>query len=299
MNYYEEIKQELINNETYRKVKDYSKNRSDLMTCYNVGKLLIEAQGGESRSKYGEHLIKEYSIKLMKEIGEKYNTTLLKRMRQFYLMIQKGATMSHQLTQSHYFELLSIKDINEMNYYINLTEQQNLTIRGLRDRIKSKEYERLDDKTKMKLINKEDITLPDIIKNPIIIGNPNNINVNKEKVLKLLILENIDNFLKELGEGFSYIGNEYPIKIGNSYNYIDILLYNIKFNSYVVVELKITELKKEYIGQIQVYMNYIDENIKTINQDKTIGIIICRENNEFIIKYASDDRILSREYILN
>ena len=104
--------------------------------------------------------------------------------------------------------------------------------------------------------------------------------------------------MKELGDSFCFIGSEYKIKIGNAYNYIDLLLFNIEFNCYVVVELKVTELKKDHIGQVQVYMNYIDENIKKPNQNKTAGIIICKENNKFIIKYSSDSRIISREYML-
>ena len=104
--------------------------------------------------------------------------------------------------------------------------------------------------------------------------------------------------MKELGNGFSYIGKEYPIKIGNNYNYIDLLLYNIEFNCYVVIELKATRLKKEHIGQIEVYMNYIDRNLKKLNQDKTIGIIVCRENNEYIIEYCSDKRVIARNYEL-
>ena len=104
--------------------------------------------------------------------------------------------------------------------------------------------------------------------------------------------------MKELGNGYSFIDNEYKIKIGNSYNYIDLLFYNIIFNCYVVVELKVTELRKEHIGQIQVYINYIDNNLKTINQNKTIGIIICRQDNEYVIKYSSDERIIAREYEL-
>jgi RecB family endonuclease NucS len=104
--------------------------------------------------------------------------------------------------------------------------------------------------------------------------------------------------MNELGEGYSFIDNEYKIKIGIRYNYIDILLFNYKFNCFVVVELKTTELKKEHIGQIEVYMNYIDKNIKGINHDKTIGIIICKKDNKYIIEYSSDKRIISREYIL-
>ena len=116
--------------------------------------------------------------------------------------------------------------------------------------------------------------------------------------MKEFILNNIDSFLLQLGNGYSYVGNEYKIKIGNTYNYIDLLLYNIEFNCYVVVELKVTELKKEHIGQIEVYMNYIDNNLRRINQDKTIGIIITKKDNEYIIEYSSDERILSREYQL-
>ena len=104
--------------------------------------------------------------------------------------------------------------------------------------------------------------------------------------------------MKELGNPFCFISSEYKIKIGDRYNYIDLLLYNIEFNCYVVIELKITELKKEYIGQIEVYMNYIDNNLKTITQDKTIGIIICKKDNKFIMEYCSDKRIISKEYEL-
>ena len=149
---------------------------------------------------------------------------------------------------------------------------------------------------KDKIISKEELIIKDFIKNPIIIKNNTNKEIISEKVLHQLILEDLDNFLKELGNSFCYIANEYKIKIGNRYNYIDLLLYNIEFNCYVVVELKVTELKKEHIGQIEVYMNYIDKNLREINQDKTIGIIICKKDNKFIMEYCSDSRILAREY---
>ena len=105
-------------------------------------------------------------------------------------------------------------------------------------------------------------------------------------------------FLEELGTGFTFIKNEYKIKLGDKYNYIDLLLFNIEFNCYVVIELKVTELKKEHIGQIEFYMNYIDNNLRKINQDKTIGIIICKQDNKYVIKYCSDGRIIAREYEL-
>jgi len=145
MNYYKEIKQELINNEIYKKVKDYSKNRNDLTTYYNVGKLLIEAQGGEERAKYGDGLIKEYSKKLTNELGKGYSTRNLKNMRKFYLLIQKGQTVSAQLSWSHYSEFLVLSNINEINYYIKISVEQNLSVRELRTKIKkmnTKDYQK-------------------------------------------------------------------------------------------------------------------------------------------------------------
>ena len=300
MNYYNEIKNELINNEIYKRVKDYSKNRSDLNTYYNVGKLLIEAQGGENRAKYGDNLIKEYSKKLTNELGKGYTISALKRMRQFYIIIEKGATMSHQLMWSHYIEIIKLNNINIINYYIKISNSQKLSVRELRNKIQNKEYERLDEETKKKLTNKiEENNIKDFIKHPIIINNKYNYQEISEKILKQLILEDLDNFLKELGDGFGYIKNEYKIKIGDKYNYIDLLLFNIEFNCYVVIELKVTELKSEYIGQIQKYMNYIDKNIKKGYQDRTIGIIICKKDNRFIMEYCSDERIYRTTYELS
>ena len=238
MNYYDKIKNELIDVEIYTRVKDYSKNKYTLEKYYNVGKMIIEAQGGEERAKYGDGLIKEFSEKLVNEVGKKYNITTLKRIRQFYLLIKKGAPLAHQLNWSHYVELLPIKNHNKMMYYLNMSINNNLSRNDLRKRIKSNEYERLPDKTKLKLATKEDITLIDNIKNPIIIKNKYDTDDISEKMLKGLILDNIEYFIKELGEGFSFIGSEYKIKIGDNYNYIDIIMFNIKYNCYVVIEIK-------------------------------------------------------------
>lgn len=293
MNYYDEIKNELISNEINRKVKNYSINRSDLNAYYNVGKMLSEA--GKC---YGEGIIKEYSKKLTEELGKGYTISSLKRFRQFYILVEKGATLWHQLSWSHYRELVPLNSIDKINYYIKISVIQNLSVRHLRERIKSNEYERLDDETKNRLINGKETSVVDFVKNPIIIKNKYNYEDISEKMLQRLILEDISSFMKELGNGFSFIDSEYKIKLGDRYNYIDLLLFNIEFNCYVVVELKVCELRKEYIGQIEVYMNYIDRNIKKISHDKTIGIIICKKNNKYVIEYCSDNRIISKEYIL-
>ena len=156
--YYTEIKNRLIDNEIYKGVKNYSINKHDLQTYYNVGKLLIEAQGGEKRAKYGNGLIKEYSKRLIVEIDKKYNERYLRDMRLFYITFnnEKWPPVDAKLSWSHVRIILSIKDINKINYYIAICEQQNLSVRQLKERIKSKEYERLPEESKQKLINKEE-----------------------------------------------------------------------------------------------------------------------------------------------
>lgn len=240
MDYYDEIKNELISNEINRKVKNYSINRSDLNAYYNVGKMLSEA--GKC---YGEGIIKEYSKKLTEELGKGYTVSNLKRFRQFYILVEKGATLWHQLSWSHYRELVPLNSIDKINYYIKISVIQNLSVRHLRERIKSNEYERLDDETKNKLINGKETSVVDFVKNPIVIKNKYNYEDISEKMLQRLILEDISSFMKELGNGFSFIDSEYKIKLGDRYNYIDLLLFNIEFNCYVVVELKVCELRKE------------------------------------------------------
>ena len=293
MNYYNEIKNELVNNEINRKVKNYSINKSDLDAYYNVGRMLSEAD-----NHYGEGIIKEYSKRLTYELGKGYSKRNLWLMLKFYELNEKVQTLSAQLSWSHYCELLSFENTDKIHYYIELVKNNNLSVRQLRERIKSNEYERLPESTKNKSVEQKESDIVDFIKNPILIKNSNKYDIFSEKVLKKLILEDIENFLEELGIGFTFVKSEYPIKLGNRYNYIDLLLYNIKYRCYVVVELKITELKKEHTGQIMTYMNYIDKNIKTIEENNTVGIIICKQYNKYVIKYFSDERIIAREYEL-
>ena len=295
MDYYDEIKNELIDNEINKKVKDYSKNKYELEKYYNVGKLLSEAG-----KHYGESIVKKYSKKLKYDLDKNYSVRLLYKMIKYYNFVseEKLPTLSAKLSWSHYDEVLKFNDINKIAYYMNISEQQNLSIRQLRSRIKSNEYERLPGDTKNKLVSKEVTNIVDFVKSPIIIKSNNNYKIISEKILQKLILEDISSFLDELGSGFTFIKNECKIKLGNKYNYIDLLLFNIEFNCYVVVELKVTELKKEHIGQIEIYMNYIDKNLRKISQDKTIGIIICKKDNKYVIEYCSDERIISRTYEL-
>ena len=293
--YYKQIKKNIIDNEVYSKVKDYFKEKNRVITYFEIGRLLNEAG-----KHYGDNIIDKYSKKLVIEVGKKYNRRTLFRMKQFYNVFsnEKVTPMVTQLTWTHYLLLMSIKDYDEIIYYIKQCTKLRLSKRELELKIKSKEYQRLPIETKNNLINQEKIGAEDFVKNPILIQNSYNYTEISEKILQKLVLENIESFMKELGNNFSFIGSEHKLKIGNTYNYIDLLLYNIEFNCYVVIELKVTELKKEHIGQIQVYMNYIDNNLKKINQNKTIGIIICKKDNKYVIEYCSDNRIVAREYEL-
>ena len=295
MNYYNEIKNKLIDNEVYSKVKDYSKERHKVITYFEIGKLLNEAGG-----KYGDNIIDEYSKKLVIEVGRKYNRRTLFRMKQFYNMFrdEKVSQLATQLSWSHYVELLPLKNIDEIRYYINICRERNIGRDLLREKIHNNEYSRLPVETKNKLMLDDKIEVKDLVPNPILIKNKNNVELVTEKALHHLILEDIESFMKELGNSYSFIGSEYKIKIGDRNYYIDLLLFNIKYNCYVVVELKVTEFKVEYISQVQKYMNYIDKNVKEISNNSTIGILICKRENKFVIEYCSDERIVVREYEL-
>ncbi|MDO4963356.1 MAG: PDDEXK nuclease domain-containing protein [bacterium] len=290
---YNQIENKILNHEIYQNVKDYSKAKEKMKTYLEVGELISSVD-----TKYGKSIIKEYSNRLITKFGKKYSVSLLYKIKQFYSIIQKVPTMSGKLTWSHWYEMLSIDDINKIKYYVYQCEINNIDVRGLRNIIKANEYERLNEETKLKLINKEENNVADFVKNPILIKNSYNYENISEKLLQKLILEDITSFMKELGQGFSFIDNEFKIKVGDIYNYVDLLLYNIKFKCYVVIELKVTKLNSNHTGQIQNYMNYIDKNVKGLDDNKTVGIIICKQNNKFVIDYCSDDRIIAREYEL-
>ena len=291
INYYNEIKETLVKNEIYKKVKDYSKNKSDLNAYFEVGRLIVEAQGGEKRAKYGNKLIKEYSEKLTKELGKGYSKRSLALMRKFYLKFSKVQAMPAQLSWSHICELLLLEDKNEVKYYIYITRTQNLSYRELHERIKSKEYERIGYKEEL-----EEPRINTLIKNPIMIKTNTPNEELSEYVLHQTILENIDDFLKELGVGFTYVGNEMKIKMGNNYNYIDFLLFNFNYNCFVVIELKITELKAEHIGQITKYVNYVNKNIRKPFHDDTVGVIICKKENKYVMEYCTNPKIFTTTY---
>ena len=208
-------------------------------------------------------------------------------------MILKGATLSHQLTWSHYVEILKIDNLDKLKYYIYIVNKFSLSVRELREKIKSNEYERIENKIEL-----ETPKVNTLIKNPILIKVKNKNNKLTEYVLQQSILENMEDFLRELGIGFTFVGSEVKIKIGDRYYRIDFLLFNTEYNCYVVIELKITEMRPEYIGQVLKYINYVDKHIKKIFHEQTVGVIICKKNNEFIMEYCTNPNIFTTTYLL-
>lgn len=298
MDYLNNIKELIESDIVLRKKHRLKEENYRLKTYFEIGKLIVEAQGGEKRAKYGNGLIKEWSIELTRLYGKGYNVSNLKRMRQFFLAFQKGAPLAHQfifnLTWTNLSIILPIKEESKRNYYINLCIKQNLSKRQLIEKIKSNEYERLEYKDKIEIINdnNKSLTIKDMIKNPIIINTSREVNKLSEKALKEFILESVEDFLLELGVGFAFIGSEY--KLGR-YR-CDLLFFNTELLSYIVIELKIRELRPTDIGQINHYMKYIDNNIKKEYMNDTIGIIMSKEDNEIVIKYITDERILFTTY---
>ena len=285
-NYLENIRGYIISEQARTIVRDYNANKSKLETYYNIGKELSEAG-----KHYGEGIVKKYAEKLTKEFGKGYTYTDLTRMLNFYILIQKIGAVPQQLTWSHISKLLPLNDTNEINYYINVVMRDNLSYRKLAERIKSNEYGRLPLETKIKLKVSKEVSQVEVVPSTILIPYNKTKEQLTEKVLEEAIVTNISYIMKQLGEGYSFIDKQYKINIGSKKNYIDILLFNYKFNNFVVIELKAREFKKEDIGQIRVYMNYIDKEVKTITQNSTMGILITKEVDKLVARYIDNTNV--------
>lgn len=300
MNYYEEIEHLIRKKEINKKARLIKDNNDTLITYWNVGKLIVEAQGGNLRAKYGNNLIKEWSKKLVSLYGNSYNSDNLRRFRQFYITFPKYDPAGHTLNWSQIRAILPIKEENKRNYYINLCITRNLSKRELINEIKNNAYERLLDKPEhIEIIDnkKEKIyNIKEHIKNPIIIKLNHNDKILKERDLQIKILAQLKTFFEELGEGYTFVGNEYKIKYGNKDYYIDILLFNYNLNSFVIIELKLRELKKEDKAQIEFYMNLVDNNLKKEFHNSTIGIIVSKYQDKFIVSFVSSNTVIPITY---
>ena len=299
--YYLKIKTLIETYEVNHKVRALQDNSEKLKTNWEIGKLLTEAQNGSKRAKYGESLIKNWSQKLSKLYGTNYSYTNLKYMRQFYLSFPISHSLRDQLTWTHYRILLSIKNESERNYYTNQVVLNNLSTRELEEVIKSKAYDRLSyaDKENIKLIdsnNSTSLTIEDMIKDPILIKINKHVNKLDEKALHKYIIAMLENKFLELGMGFTLAGHEYKIKEDNHTFKIDLLFFNVELNAYIVVELKIREALPKDIGQLEFYTHLIDKHLKKNNHNKTIGLLIVKKKDKYVIEYTTNKDIFVTTY---
>ena len=288
------IKTEIINGNAKVAAKNYQINNVKLTMNYNIGKELAEAG-----KHYGEGIVKKYAKELTEEFGKGYTYSELNRMIKYYVMVQKLGPLAPILTWSHYLKLLVLNDINEIKYYINITKRDNLSKRALAERIKSDEYGRLSTEAKEKILNKEELSLIQSVPSPIVLVPNKGYEVYTEKILQEIIFENIEDFMHQLGEGYTFVGREYKLNIGDKKNYIDYLFYNVSNSRYCVVEIKAREYRKTDYGQIKTYMNYVDEHLKTIIQNNTIGIIITKSVDRFEAHYVKDNQVTIVEFKIN
>ena len=302
MNYYEQVENLIKNNEVNKKVRALQDNSETLLTYWNVGKLIVEAQGGKKRAKYGDSLIKEWGNKLSEKYGKKYDTSYLSKMRLFYLTFPILESLIPKLSWTHYMLILPIKNENERNYYINRVILDNLSVRDLRREIKNKSFDRLSyaDKENIEIISDMNLSLSieDMIKDPIILKSDIDTNEINEKAIHKYIISLLEDKFLELGTGFALVGHEYKIVINNNTYHIDLLFFNIRLNSYIVVEVKTRAVKPQDIGQLQFYVSYIENNLKDNNHNKTIGILIVKKKNKYVIEYTTSPDIYVTTYML-
>ena len=303
MNYYEQVENLIKNNEVNKKVRALQDNSETLYTYWNIGRLIVEAQGGEKRAKYGDGLIKEWGCKLSKEYGKLYDQRSLRRARTFYIQFPKWVTVSPKLSWSQYCDILPIKDENERNYYINRVILDNLSVRDLRREIKNKSFDRLSyaDKENIEIISdmNSSLSIEDMIKDPIILKSDIDTNEINEKAIHKYIISLLEDKFLELGTGFALVGHEYKIVINNNTYHIDLLFFNTELNSYIVVEVKTRALKPQDIGQLEFYVGYVENNIKKNYHNKTIGILIVKKKNKYVIEYTTSPDIYVTTYMLN
>lgn len=311
----------LTNNNIYQEIKEllYSaKNRvyqtintTMTQTYFQIGKRIVEEeQGGETRAEYGSALLKNLSSELIKEFGKGYSEQNLKNMRQFYLIYQKRQTVSSEfkLSWSHYIFLTRIENIDERNFYEIESIENSWSLRELKRQFDSGLFERLklsSDKQKVKelSLNGQVIqTAQDLIKDTYIlefVGLPE-LSSYSESELEQKLIDKLEHFLLELGKGFTFVARQKRITIDEKHFKVDLVFYNRLLKSFVVIDLKIGELKHQDIGQMMMYVNYFDRFEKTDDENSTIGIILCKDKSKALVELTlpkDNNQIYASKYL--
>jgi len=271
-------------------------NTEMLKAYFEIGRKIVEEeQKGEKRAEYGEKLIDILSQELMNEFNKGFDVTNLRRMRRFYQTYTKWETVSPKLTWSHYSELIKIEDETKRKYFEKYAVSENLSVRELKRQMYSLHYERLlMSKDKKALIEYEkNGSIPnkseELIKDPYVLEflDLDEKNVYSEKELETKILDDLQKFLLELGQGFSFVARQKRFTIDNDHFYIDLLFYNIYLKCYLIIELKTAKFRHEDAGQMNFYLNYIKKELNKENDNEPIGIVLCTEKDNVQAEYAT------------
>jgi len=286
--------------EVNNRVREIRNNKEKLEGYWQIGKIIYKADN-KNKKDYGKGLMKIWSTKLTKDFGKGYDFTNLSRFKKFYSYFPIFDAVRQDLTWTHYRHILTIKNKNERNYYINQIILNNLSSRELINLIKSKAYERLSyaDKENIQLIESDNynLSIEDMIKDPIILKT-NNIFDFSESVIHKLIIKMLEDKFLELGTGFALIGHEYKINIGDRTYKIDLLFFNYELNCFIAMEVKTSENKSKDIGQLELYVNHINKSLKKNTHNKTIGVLLVKKENKILVEYITNPNIYLTSYKL-
>ena len=298
----------LINNNIIEQIKDiiinsrnkisYEINNTMVLAYWNVGRIIVEnEQNGNIKAEYGKQIIKDLSKELRKILGSGFSVSNLFNMKKFYIIYPKIQTVSGKLSWSHYCELLSIENDDERSFYEKECINSNWSVRELKRQIDTSLFERLllsngnKNKETIYKLSKEGQTLNtplDILKEPYVFEflDIKETKPMLEKYLEIKLIKHIEEFLLELGKGFMFVGSQQRITLGNNHYYVDMVFYNKILKCYVLIDLKIGQMKPEYAGQMNMYLNYYNEEINDEYDNKPIGIILCKSKKEIAMEYA-------------
>lgn len=285
-------------------------NTTMVETYFEIGRMIVEEeQQGEERAKYGNQLITELSKKLSSDFGKGFSSTNIKQMRSFYIFYSKSQTLSDQfkLSWSHYLFLMRMDDENERNFYEIESIKSNWSFRELKRQFNSALYTRLAlsrDKKQINELARQGLVLEkpkDAIKDPYIlefIGLPEQ-NSYSESELEQELIDKLELFLLELGTGFTFVARQKRITIDEKHFKIDLVFFNRILKCFVLIDLKIGELKHKDIGQMQMYVNYYDRKIKLQEEYNTIGLILCQDKSQAVVEYTlpeNNEQIFASKY---
>lgn len=282
-----------------------------MVTAYwNIGKIIVEdEQNGNTRAEYGKAVLEELSIKLTEEFGKGFTRTNLKNMRQFYLLFPKGHTLRGELTWSHYRLLIKVKDEQARLWYMNEAAEQAWSSRQLDRQISVLYYERLlnsadKDSVRSEAIEKlSTLTPQNFIHDPYVLDflNLKDYPALHESTIEQGLIDNLQSFLLKLGKGFCFVARQKLMRYEDEDFYVDLVFYHSILKCHVLIDLKLGKLTHQDVGQMDSYIRMFDDLYKHADDNPTLGLILCSEKNEAVVKYsvlAEHKQIFASKYLL-